>query len=102
MSLTHQQNARVFQAMADENRLRILELLRNGEKCACRLQAEMHIGQSTLSHHMRILCSSGIVKSRKEGKWVHYSIAPHGSKQARCLLCKLTMVQGAKEPCMAK
>ena len=80
------ENANVFKAFCDENRLRILELLRSGEKCACVLLDDLHITQSTLSHHMKILCDSGVVQGRKEGKWVHYSIDPAGAKYAVELL----------------
>ena len=78
--------AKVFKAFCDENRLQILEMLRSGEKCACKLLDALQIGQSTLSHHMKILCDSGIVQGRKEGKWVHYSIDPAGAERARQLL----------------
>ena len=67
--------AAMFKAFADENRIQILELLRDGERCACMLLEEMKITQPTLSHHMKILCDSGIVVGRKEGKWMHYSIS---------------------------
>ena len=80
--------AKVFKAFCDENRLQILGLLRSGEKCACKLLDELQIGQSTLSHHMKILCDSGVVRGRKEGKWVHYSIDPAGAEQARQLLAQ--------------
>lgn len=69
---------RVFKAFCDENRLRILEMHRTGEKCACKLLDDLHITQSTLSHHMKILCDAGIVQGRKDGKWVYYSISPEG------------------------
>lgn len=86
------QMAKLFKAFCDENRLMILEMLRSGEKCACSLLDEMHIGQSTLSHHMKILCDSGIVLSRKEGKWTYYSICESGSKEALKLLEEITQV----------
>ena len=70
--------AAMFKAFADENRIQILELLRDGERCACMLLEEMKITQPTLSHHMKILCDSGIVVGRKEGKWMHYSISEDG------------------------
>ncbi len=70
--------ALMFKAFCDENRIQILELLRDGEKCACRLLEEMNITQPTLSHHMKILCDSGVVVGRKEGKWMHYSISEEG------------------------
>ena len=73
----------IFKAFCDENRVRILQLLQNGEKCACRLLEEMNITQPTLSHHMKILCDSGIVNARKEGKWTHYSISQEGIEEAQ-------------------
>ena len=86
MASSYKETARVFKAFCDENRLQILEMLRSGEKCACMLLDELQISQSTLSHHMKILCDSGIVRGRKEGKWVHYSIDPAGAERARKLL----------------
>lgn len=88
----YETNAKVFKAFCDENRLIILEMLQGGEKCACHLLEKMHIGQSTLSHHMKILCESGIVVSRKDGKWTYYSISPEGSEYAVKLLQELTQV----------
>lgn len=70
------EDAKIFKALADENRLQILCLLQKGELCACHLLEELHISQPTLSHHMKLLCDSGIVDYRKEGKWMHYLIAP--------------------------
>ena len=88
MASSYKETARVFKAFCDENRLQILEMLRSGEKCACMLLDELQISQSTLSHHMKILCDSGIDQGRKEGKWVHYSIDPAGAERARKLLNK--------------
>ena len=81
--------AAMFKAFADENRIQILELLRDGERCACRLLEEMNITQPTLSHHMKILCDSGIVVGRKEGKWMHYSISEDGMRDVRNYLDEL-------------
>lgn len=89
---SNEKNARIFKALCDVNRLMILSLLQNGEKCACRLLEELHIGQSTLSHHMKILCDSGIVIGRKEGKWTHYSIYPEGVQAAKEILDTITKV----------
>ena len=86
--------AGVFKALGDENRIRILRLLRGGEKCACLLLEDLQITQPTLSHHMKILCDAGIVSGRKEGKWMHYSISPEGVQAAMALLAELT---GAEE-----
>lgn len=66
--------AKIFKALGDENRLRILNMLRGEERCACMLLDEMHISQPTLSHHMKILCDANLVIGRKEGKWMHYQL----------------------------
>lgn len=83
-------NAGVFKAFCDETRLQVLSMLRSGEKCACVLLEEVDVGQSTLSHHMKILIESGIVSARKDGKWTHYSISQSGSAFAKSLLDELT------------
>lgn len=90
MEYNHQKHAKIFKAFCDEKRLAILELLRSGEKCACVLIDEMEIGQSSLSYHMKILCESGIVESRQEGKWTHYRLSAMGSQYAVTLLIQLT------------
>ena len=88
--MTNTEIARVFKAFCDERRLEILALLSDGEKCACKLLEEVDISQATLSHHMKILCDSGVVASRKEGKWTHYSIDKDGTEVAKKLLNELT------------
>lgn len=86
----HQEDAKVFKALCDPKRLAILEQLRSGEKCACVLQEPMDLTQSGLSYHMKILCDSGIVTSRQEGKWTHYRLSPDGAawvqKRLRAIL----------------
>ncbi len=78
--------ANIFKALGDENRIRILEILCTGEKCACKLLEELIISQPTLSHHMKILCDSGIVTGRRDGKWTHYSINRDSIGEIRMLL----------------
>ena len=98
----HIENALVFKAFCDENRLMILEMLQSGEKCACVLLEKLNIAQSTLSHHMKILAESGVVSARKEGKWTHYSISDDGVQNAKSLLEQLTSVSGnSKAGCCA-
>jgi len=95
--------ARVFRAFCDENRIKILQLLRTGEKCACVLLDDLQIAQPTLSHHMKILCDSGIVNGRKEGKWMHYSISAEGAALAAAYLQELTdNGSAANKPCCEK
>lgn len=83
--------AQVFKALCDENRLRILELLRAGEQCACRLTEALGILQSGLSYHMKILLDSGLVESRQDGKWTYYKISCVGRERAVLLLEELTV-----------
>lgn len=65
----------IFKALGDKTRLEIVEMLFEGEKCACSLLEKFDITQPTLSHHMKILCDCGLIIGRKEGKWTHYSIS---------------------------
>ena len=97
MELDEKKIPTIFKAFCDENRVKILKLLLTGEKCACVLLDDMHITQPTLSHHMKILCDSGIVVGRKEGKWMHYSISADGVKVATDCLKELTTVIGESE-----
>lgn len=92
METNFEGSTKVFKAFCDEKRLNILKLLQNGEKCACSLLEELNIGQSTLSHHMRILCESGVVVARREGKWSYYSIDEQGVIRAKMLLDEFTRV----------
>ena len=87
---TYQEQAAVFKALCDPKRLAILELLRSGEKCACVLLESLDLTQSGLSYHMKILCASGIVASRQEGKWTHYRLSSSGREAAISLLRQLT------------
>ena len=81
---------RVFRAFSDEKRLRVLELLTQGEQCACALLEDLGISQPTLSYHMKILCRSGIVKERSVAPWKYYSIDGEGCAYAQRLLQELT------------
>lgn len=64
----------ICKALGDQNRLQIVQMLSDGEKCGCKLLEAFEITQPTLSHHMKILCDCGLVNDRKEGKWHHYSL----------------------------
>lgn len=90
MMINYKNDAKIFKALCDEKRLLILELLRSGEKCACVLIDKMNVGQSALSYHMKILCESGIVSSRQDGKWTHYSLSKKGSEYASERLLEIT------------
>ena len=100
MDKNYKEHAKVFKAFCDETRLRVLDLLQSGGKCACVLLEKVDVGQSTLSHHMKILVESGVVSARKDGKWTHYSLDPVGSKKACKLLQQITKRAENSSPTM--
>ena len=65
---------RVFKALANEHRVRILDALRDGEMCACELQVVLDAPQSTVASHLRELRDAGVIKKRRQGKWTYYRI----------------------------
>ncbi len=98
MNNEHIENAKVFKALCDEKRLQILELLRDGEKCACVLTDLTGIKQTALSYHMKILCESNLVKGIQDGKWVNYSLNEEGREEVKELLIKLTTLNSEQTP----
>lgn len=92
---SHTEVAKVFKAFCDETRLMVLELLQSGEKCACDLLEQVEVGQSTLSHHMKILVESKVVSTKKDRKSTYYSIDGQGSQKAMALLEDLITVDKA-------
>lgn len=64
----------ICKALSDHTRFEILVLLKDNERCACKLLEHFRFSQPTLSYHMKILTGSGLVTARKEGLWVHYSL----------------------------
>ncbi|GAB4417424.1 MAG: metalloregulator ArsR/SmtB family transcription factor [Thermodesulfovibrionales bacterium] len=65
---------KLFQALSDETRLRILKLLEHGELCVCDIVAALDMIQPKVSFHLRILKEAGLIKDRKQGRWIHYRI----------------------------
>ena len=70
-----EESVKILKALGEETRIRIFETLRGGKLCACKILERFHISQPTLSHHMKILCDSGLVLAEKDWKWTYYSIA---------------------------
>jgi ArsR family transcriptional regulator len=75
-----------FQAVAEETRLRIVQLLSDGERCVCELQADLDAAQSRLSFHLRKLKEAGVVSDRRDGRWVYYSLVPESLEEMRSFL----------------
>lgn len=74
MKINYEENARIIKALSDPNRLKIIDILSCGEKCACDILQHFDFTQPTLSHHMKVLIESGLVKARKEGLWNYYRL----------------------------
>jgi len=97
MADLYTQNALLFKALADKNRLQIVDMLSRGEKCACNLLENFDITQPTLSHHMKILCDCGLVAARKHGKMTMYSLSIQAIENVKeCL----TIKPDGSEPCL--
>ena len=79
-----------FKALADETRLRILNLLLRGELCVCDIMRILKVGQSKASRHLAYLRNAGLVVDRREGLWMHYSLAQPSGPFRRLLLAWLT------------
>jgi ArsR family transcriptional regulator len=79
-------SAELFKALADETRLRILNLLARGELCVCDIMSVLDIGQSKTSRHLAYLRNVGLVDDRRDGAWMYYSLAaPNGATHAHVL-----------------
>jgi len=64
----------IFKALSDETRLRIIKLLEEGELCVCDITAALDMVQPKVSFHLSALKEAGLIKDRKTGKWIHYSL----------------------------
>jgi len=102
MGMRYDGHAKVFKAFCDEKRLRILELLQDGEKCACVLTEILGMPQSSLAYHMKVLCDSGIVDCRQEGRWTHYRISGEGVMRAERILREITARVEVRTPAGAR
>lgn len=74
MNMNYDEHSKVIKALADSNRLKIIDILSCGERCACEILEKFNFTQPTLSHHMKVLMDCGLVKCRKDGLWSYYSL----------------------------
>ena len=81
--------SRLFKALGDETRLRIVALLAHGELCVCHLVAALDLPQPTASRHLAVLRNAGVVDTRRDGSWVYYRLIeqtdPDCKQQLRAL-----------------
>jgi ArsR family transcriptional regulator len=68
--------SRLFAALADDVRLRIIALLTHGELCVCHIEEALDLKQTNASRHLAILRAAGVVNSRRQDRWVYYTLAP--------------------------
>ena len=80
----------VFKALADETRLKIIDMLSCGELCACKILEQFSITQPTLSYHMKILTECGLVTARRDGAWMHYTLCIERTRELTEYLGVLT------------
>ena len=90
--------AELFRALADETRLGILERLRDGERCVCDLADDLDAGQSRLSFHLKTLKDAGLLRDRRQGRWVYYALDRDAVAEALEVLDRLGrgLRQGAR------
>ncbi|WP_281241156.1 ArsR/SmtB family transcription factor [Pelagirhabdus alkalitolerans] len=81
--------AKLLKVLSDKNRLKIIDLLSCGERCACDLLEAFEFTQPTLSHHLKVLADYQFIKSRKEGVWYHYRLNPEMNDQITVFLSTL-------------
>ena len=96
---SYEEYTKVFKALGDPKRAMIVDMLSCGELCACMILEKFEMSQSTLSHHMKILCDCGLVKGRNEGKWTYYSLDADTISKTNQFFCNIT---SAKEHCICQ
>ncbi len=82
-SLTRQQRADVFKALADPIRLQILEILSPQIRCNCHLQEQLDVAPNLLSYHLKILRQAGLIEGTRRGKWIDYALTPQARELVR-------------------
>jgi ArsR family transcriptional regulator, arsenate/arsenite/antimonite-responsive transcriptional repressor len=75
-------STKIFGALSDETRLRVLRLLEERELCVCELMQVLDMSQPRISRHLGVLKNAGLVKDRREGKWVYYALPPGAEHDA--------------------
>jgi ArsR family transcriptional regulator len=95
----YEEYTKVFKALGDTKRAMIVDMLSCGELCACMILEKFEMSQSTLSHHMKLLCECGLVKGRNEGKWTYYSLDEETISKTKQFFCTIT---SDKDNCICK
>lgn len=87
---------RLFRALGDETRLRIVALLSHGELCVCHLEKALELSQPNVSRQLGILRAAGVVDARRDGSWMYYALAPQDHDAVKTMLDQLARWFGAE------
>jgi ArsR family transcriptional regulator len=87
---------KLFRALGDETRLRVVALLSHGELCVCHIEKALELSQPNVSRQLGILRAAGIVDTRRDGSWMYYSLAPQGHDAVKAILDRLVALFGAE------
>ena len=87
---------KLFRALGDETRLRIVALLSHGELCVCHIEKALDLSQPNVSRQLGILRASGVVDARRDGSWMYYSLAPQEHDSVKAMLDQLVELFGAE------
>jgi ArsR family transcriptional regulator, arsenate/arsenite/antimonite-responsive transcriptional repressor len=85
----------VFRALGDPTRLRVMELLASGQRCACEIQAAVDVSANLLSHHLKVLRTAGLIAGERRGRWIDYRLEP--AAVAAAAACIQALVGGETE-----
>ena len=91
--------SRLFHALSEPTRLRILEQLKEGEQCVCELTETFNTGQSRLSFHLRVLKEAGLINDRPEGRWMYYSLNVEAINELAAFVNALQESQASRRSC---
>jgi ArsR family transcriptional regulator len=87
---------KLFRALGDETRLRIVALLAHGELCVCHIEKALELSQPNVSRQLGILRAAGIVDARRDGSWMYYALAPQEHDAVKAMLDKVVALFGAE------
>jgi ArsR family transcriptional regulator len=87
---------RLFRALGDETRVRIVALLSHGELCVCHVETALELSQPNVSRHLGILRAAGVVDTRRDGTWVYYRLAEQENEAVQEMLSTLAKSFGAE------
>jgi ArsR family transcriptional regulator, arsenate/arsenite/antimonite-responsive transcriptional repressor len=87
---------KLFRALGDHTRLRIVALLAHGELCVCHLETALELSQPNVSRQLGILRAAGVVDARRDGSWMYYALAPQQHAAVEAVLELVVKTFGAE------